>query len=80
MTGIDVQRVKISAQHALPIGGQMQNHNERHAAIGRHVVEKTVESIDATGRCADSDDRELTGTHLGSRHVVVEAVIGAGTI
>lgn len=45
----------------------MQNHHERHAAIVRHMIEKAMESVDATGGCADSYDRKLTGAHLSSR-------------
>ncbi len=65
MTGIEVQRVSISRQHAFVSRRQMQNHHKRHAAIGRHVVEKTMERIDAAGRGADADERKIEGARIG---------------
>ena len=50
-------------QHAFAIGRQMQNHDEGHAAVGGHVIEEFMKSIEATGRGADADNRKCRGAH-----------------
>jgi hypothetical protein len=51
------------AQHALAFCGKMQNHNKCHAAVGRQVIEKRMERIDATGGRTNADDGKLGRSH-----------------
>ena len=61
-------------EHALASRGQMQDHHERHAAIGTHVIEKAMECLDASGGRTDSDDRKLGSTHDAGRRTWAAAI------
>ena len=51
------------AQHAGVIRRKMQYHDKRHAAVGRHMTEKSMERVDAAGGRTNADDGELGGSH-----------------
>ena len=46
-------------QHALPLRGEMGDHDKRHAGIGRHSAEQGLERFHAARRSADADDWEV---------------------
>ncbi|MDO3377294.1 hypothetical protein M3027_04065 [Geoalkalibacter halelectricus] len=50
-----VARQKI-VHHALEVGGEMLDDDERHAALGRHVIKKLLQRRQPAGRGAQADD------------------------
>jgi hypothetical protein len=43
------------------------NDHERHTAVRRQVLEKGLESAEASGRCADADDQGCLAGRAGTR-------------
>jgi len=60
-SGSDLASLQMSAKDAghlaFAFRVEMQHHDKRAAAVGRHRVEETAQGLDAACRSADADDR-----------------------
>jgi hypothetical protein len=52
----------------------MQNHYERHAAIGRHDLKKAVERVNPSRGGADTDNRKYGAAHVAVRNAIAAAI------